>query len=623
MSERKPIDIELLITRHLDGELSGEDVSALQGWLRADPANADAFVRRMIDHQRLHELSAVEPMVLAAEELELIDAPGAAPLGGVHSPNEGSGELLRDLLAMEQGQEAAQPVDLTQRLLEERLADRRAKAQSQQRHRAADGQGHGPRAIIIPKSVVWLSVAAALGLLASVVWFNQPEKTSPTTPPITQQPAPQQAPAQPARPVRVATVTGALDARLADGRAVTPGTFVYNQPFDLAQGILQLQLTSGVTLTLEGPARLSPTSDMFVSLDAGKVVGLVPENAHGFLVRTPTMDVVDLGTEFGIEVDAQRGSAVHVLDGSVRLEPGRYAQRFEPVIAEVGHALTVADEGTPTPIDTTPTAFYREVPSAYERLVRDARPLAYWRFDSQDAGGRLAGLGTAQAALRATTSPDLRRDTPLQNDADDRALWLGTRPAVIDSELPFDLDTHSAFTLEAWVWVPSGTDRRMRIVSNNTLKPDGSHANGFGLGVSGADGDRLNGAPVLLFTGYTVFDAYSRVPLPTDRWTHVSVSLDGRGTLRMTIDGRRVEHRVNAETGRQQHPGFNGEPIVLPSNQSLRVGNARVLHDGPSEHWTGGIDEVAVYPRVLDEEELAAHARPDAAEPTRTQPPAR
>jgi len=618
MSERKPIDIELLITRHLDGELSCDDVSALQSWLRADPANADAFVRRMIDHQRLNELSTVEPMVLAAEELELVDA----PLGGVHSPNEGSGELLRDLLAMEQEQEAAQPVDITQRLLEERLASRRAESQARQRRLALAGQDNGPRAIVIPKSVVWLSVAAALGLLASVVWFNQSAKT---TPPITEQPAtaPTNAP-QPAGPVYVATVTASLDAALTDGRAVTPGMRIYNEPLELDRGIVRLQLDSGVTLTLEGPARIDPSTDMFVALDHGKLVGLVPEQAHGFVVRTPTMDVVDLGTEFGITVDARHGGEVHVLDGSVRLEPGQHAEDFDPVVTEAGDAMAVALGEVVAPIDASPAAFYRDVPTSYERLIRDADPLAYWRFTAQDAGGRLAGLGTAQAALRASTTPSLRPNTPLQDDHDDRALWLGRRPATIETELPIDLDTSNAFTLEAWIWVPSGTDRRMRIVSNNALRPDGSHANGFGLGVSGADGDRLSGAPVLLFTGYTVFDAFSRVPLPTDRWTHVSVAMDGRGTLRMTIDGEPVPHRVSSHaTYAQQHPGSNGEVLIYPSDESLGVGNARVQHGSPSEHWTGGIDEVAIYPRVLDLEELFDHARPDAAEPTRNHPPAR
>lgn len=54
-----------------------------------------------------------------------------------------------------------------------------------------------------------------------------------------------------------------------------------------------------------------------MALIQGAMVADVPERAYGFTVDTPSMRVVDLGTEFGLTADAMGSSAVQVFVGEV------------------------------------------------------------------------------------------------------------------------------------------------------------------------------------------------------------------------------------------------------------------------------------------------------------------
>jgi len=49
----------------------------------------------------------------------------------------------------------------------------------------------------------------------------------------------------------------------------------------------------------------------------GRLTATVPSGATEFTVRTPTSEIVDLGTEFGVEVDEQGNSMAVVLSGRI------------------------------------------------------------------------------------------------------------------------------------------------------------------------------------------------------------------------------------------------------------------------------------------------------------------
>ena len=88
----------------------------------------------------------------------------------------------------------------------------------------------------------------------------------------------------------------------------------------LKAGVAQLELFSGVTLVIEGSAVFEVHSAMEMSVLTGKMRANVPEPAHGFRIRTADGEVVDLGTEFAVNISSNK-SEVHVIEGSVEWHP--------------------------------------------------------------------------------------------------------------------------------------------------------------------------------------------------------------------------------------------------------------------------------------------------------------
>lgn len=92
--------------------------------------------------------------------------------------------------------------------------------------------------------------------------------------------------------------------------------------FALAAGTVELELDDGARVTIQGPAKFELKSGSHIYLQAGNLVARIPEEALGFVVTTPEAEVVDLGTEFGLSVDENGGTDVHVLDGLVQVLRG-------------------------------------------------------------------------------------------------------------------------------------------------------------------------------------------------------------------------------------------------------------------------------------------------------------
>jgi len=88
----------------------------------------------------------------------------------------------------------------------------------------------------------------------------------------------------------------------------------------LNSGLVVIEYDTGARVVLEGPAtyEIKGTSGGF--LKVGKLAARVDGPVAEFSVATPLAKVVDLGTEFGIEVQASGATDVVVTEGEVALE---------------------------------------------------------------------------------------------------------------------------------------------------------------------------------------------------------------------------------------------------------------------------------------------------------------
>ncbi len=395
------------------------------------------------------------------------------------------------------------------------------------------------------------------------------------------------------------------------GAALTPGRLV------LKSGSAQIEFYSGATVILEGPAELQLVSRNRAYCARGKLRARVPPHAQGFAVGSPAVNLIDRGTEFGLDVTGGK-SEVHVFEGKVDLyDPGADAKAPPRTELTTGQGLSVDGAGG-RPVAPNPAAFLTAAGLADRLAVDVTRRRAEW--------------AAASAALR--TDPSLVVYYPFEPDpAWDRRL----RGAVGGGREPFDgavvgcawgagrwpgrqglefkrvgdrvrLNVPGEFrslTLAAWVRPDA-----LPNINNALLMADGWEE-GEPHWQIGSDGTVILGikgppdynpapgvrGPQYRATGVVTPDLFGR-------WLHLAVVYDAdAGEVVHYLDGRPVTRA----------------PVAL--DLALRVGDAELGNwtaamyrtRNPVRHFTGAMDEFLMFSRPLagaEVEKLYSQGRP-------------
>ena len=121
---------------------------------------------------------------------------------------------------------------------------------------------------------------------------------------------------------QVATLTDDENARW-DGEPFDgQGNHVASGPLRLAEGSAQITFASGAIVAVHAPTEIEILSADRVFLRSGQITPYVPPSAHGFTVVSPSGEIIDLGTEFTVGVDATGRTDVFVIDGEVDVASG-------------------------------------------------------------------------------------------------------------------------------------------------------------------------------------------------------------------------------------------------------------------------------------------------------------
>lgn len=116
----------------------------------------------------------------------------------------------------------------------------------------------------------------------------------------------------------IATVAYQSHARWADEDR-RPGDAVGSGILQLEVGIIRLDFANGAAVTLQGPAEFEILNNDHTRLHRGILTAQVPDSAIGFEVETPVVEVVDLGTAFGVSVGVDGETDVCVFQGEVEV----------------------------------------------------------------------------------------------------------------------------------------------------------------------------------------------------------------------------------------------------------------------------------------------------------------
>ena len=270
-----------LVLRYYDGNLSEEETTELRERLKQSAAARDWFVQLGVQSQSLAEVLAPQ----YSEEDEPIS--------------------FEQLAAMED-RAHAELVDLQKRVVqstatapaaEEDLAGLSA-------HDMMAVGGYVLRKALKSKAAVY-AYAAAVVLLAAVLFNPWGGNETPTRTLIAEdssEPDPLGV-----APV-VATLTAVHDAQWLEGALASGSPLQAGDRLTLTQGFAEITTNRGAIATIQAPATIELIEhDNAIRLHTGKLVGLCrTESSKGFVVKTRYADIVDLGTEFGVELQRNR-----------------------------------------------------------------------------------------------------------------------------------------------------------------------------------------------------------------------------------------------------------------------------------------------------------------------------
>jgi len=392
------------------------------------------------------------------------------------------------------------------------------------------------------------------------------------------------------------------------------GDTIGAEVFRLASGTAEIQFFSGAMMTVEGPAEISLKSAWEAACIEGSVRMNVPPAARGFKLQAPSTEIIDLGTEFGLEVRNGKGH-VEVFDGEIAI---RHHGATEQQLVTKGNALGLSPDGPggPSPIGSV------EFPDArmfdLQAKEQQQSDFAHWQAhrDSLAKDERLIAYYTFDRIADDSLIPDLKipRNTELDGavvmaePVDGR--WPGMKSALefrrpsarVRVNIPGDF---SAFTFATWVRIDS-LDRKYNALfmgdSYETGEPHWQIRDDGALMLSVmVDNSKPNpGAP----NDAGLHRVYFSPPIwemsMSGQWMHVASVYDPVA--------RAVSHYVNGKQISTQ------EIVDKFFINTLRIGNAEIGNWGlpfREDPWfairnlNGRMDEIAIFDAALDENEIA------------------
>ena len=394
---------------------------------------------------------------------------------------------------------------------------------------------------------------------------------------------------------------------LAEGAALPPGELV------LDGGFAQVEFLGGATLVLQGPATLELIAADRARVVSGRLRAQVPPAARGFTLLAGDATVVDLGTEFGLDVSSE-ATAVQVFDGEVELHtPGARVRRLvEGEAVERTAGATRDSDMTPgryvdlAALDVRAedaTAVRLSAWRTHSRELRaDPRLLAYHTFDAErpwrrrlpddrpggDRPGAIVGAGFVQGRWPGKGGLEFKRPA-------DR----------VRIEVP---GTHRSLSLACWVRIDSLQRAYSSLMLTDGYEVGAAHwqilAGGrlfFSLRVPAwGQWRHLGHRPIVSPPFWT--------PELSGRWFHLATTYDGAtGRVVHYLDGK----PIHADTLR---------PERRPA--AVRIGRASLGNwaaptkpdaDFAVRNLDGRLDEFALFDAALTPTEIAEmhhHGRP-------------
>lgn len=396
--------------------------------------------------------------------------------------------------------------------------------------------------LVPARSRPWLvPIAAAIMLGAFLAWFLPGPSSDPDESVATGDDNPQNL------TYGVVSIIDGAEGRIG-GTTLAAGLRLPNGIVELDRGLAEITFDSGAEITLEGPARLRLESASRSRLDKGRASAVVPEQARGFVIHTPTSFIRDMGTSVAIEVLDDDQTDLHVLEGEVEVAPtGRAAARMSKILRQ-NDAVRLAGGGM------RPIRFSADAsPAAKMKHVNRLPASVHWSFDSWNGAVNTDSNRGHALELRRNDRPDF---PDLIDGPFGAALRLDGNGTYASSDYPGVGGSHPR-TVSCWVRIAPDTSAGFN--SPNSIVSWGVNRNSakwqIGWNMTASQGEI--GAPrVELGNGHVI----GSTDLRDGRWHHLAVVYLGGSRadvsthVRIYLDGRleplsgRLRQKVRTDT---------------------------------------------------------------------------
>ena len=578
------MDHQALIQAYLEGELDEHQHAELAHWLAQSEANREAFVRAstldthiylQLQHASLHRFLDQVDIHAVQDALDQTSADKSEMFAAAMSADSELGT-----------QATPASSDLTLRRAMEVLtrAGGRLARQVLRRHAA-------------PLGLVAVAVVALTLLL--VFQDNDTSSQEPFGPSGSQNDS------------VVATLTAARNDQWTKRSFALGSSLRAGQTLSLDKGFVQITTNRGAIATIEGPCAVKMIdNDNGLELLRGKLVGHCPtQQSQGFLVRTPSTQVIDLGTEFGVEVDSTGETEIYVFTGLVALaNPKEDARTADLTELTAGQGISVDRQGQTEPLLKADIAnrFARSIdPGAlYQRMILADKPVVYYPMDHAIEGverNLVADRYHAKIFGNVSSAKEAGRSFFSLNESGD---YLQTTGPIAE------LRAAESYTIECWV-------RATRYRHGSICEIIPTHWDNPDKGVAAARIETLGetdlgplGRSKLRFGHY---DDSHKTPAGTqalgtnavsttnyllEQWVHVAAVKSGPA-MTLYLDGEPVGQANEPEN-------------LIDEDLSIRIGKFFGTKDAPAEHrrqFIGQLDELAIYDHALPIEAIRARVR--------------
>lgn len=403
----------------------------------------------------------------------------------------------------------------------------------------------------------------------------------------------------------VAVVTQSYDTQWSGETQLQIGSSVSPGKVELKSGLIQFEFYHGAVVVVEGPAELEFVSADRLICKRGRLRANVPPQAEGFAVLSPNVELVDLGTEFGMDVADDGSASVHVFDGKVELyEAGtdRSAESRQEFNESEGASVSASGEIAQS--NTKPVEFVSSSKLLQLSSTRNNQRLEQWKASQKsqiDDPGSVLHYSferdrTSSRLLRSHTQNNQGRlslDGAIIGCKWTEGRWLGKD--ALEFKHPGDRvrlnipGEYDSVTYSAWVRI-DGLDRPfIALMLTNGYEVCEPHWQ------LRDDGRLLLG--IKTPSGHVAYDSQPVLNIKhLGRWTHLATVYDSE------LD--QVIHYINGQNV--------GQSPIKTNPFKIKFGNTEVGNWGaPGDYspqkirnFNGQIDEMTLFSEAKTEKEI-------------------